>query len=122
MPYENSWEQHGVYRAFSGKVTGKELLQSIQQVEADKRFDTIKYVINNFLEVTEIDVSSRDIKVIAAIDAAAALSNPDIKIAQVATNPQIEKLNEIYSSISGQSPYPTKVFNNVEDARRWIKE
>ncbi|MEJ2142238.1 MAG: hypothetical protein P8Y24_07760 [Gammaproteobacteria bacterium] len=122
MSYKNIWEQHGIYRLFSGKLAGKELLESIQQVEADARFDSVRYVINNFLDVTEIDISPKDIKIIAAIDIAAALSNPHIYIAQVATDPQIEKLNELYSSVAGKSPYPTKVFNNLEDARKWLEE
>lgn len=122
MPYKNTWEQRGVYRVFSGKITGEEILEAVQKVEADARFDKIKYVINNFLDVTEIDVSPKDIKIIAAIDTAAALSNSDIKIAQLATDPQIAALNVLYSEAAGSSPYPTKVFHTLEDARKWIEE
>ena len=122
MPYKNTWEQHGVYRIFSGKITGQEVLQSVQEVESDNRFDNIRYVINNFLDVTEIGVSPKDIKIIAAIDTAAALTNPDIKIAQIATDPQIKALNILYSEVTGNSPYPTQVFSNLEDARKWLEE
>lgn len=33
MSYENSWEKRGVYRKYDGRVTGKEIIQAVQEVE-----------------------------------------------------------------------------------------
>lgn len=44
MSYENSWEKRGVYRKYDGRVTGKEIIQAVQEVEGDARFDSVRYV------------------------------------------------------------------------------
>ena len=120
MSYENIWEKHGVYRKCSGRVTGKEILQAVQEVESDNRFDLIRYVINDFLDVTEVDVSFEEIKLIAAIDNAAALTNPNIKVAQVTINSGIEDLAKFYSDRPGNNRYPSKLFLSLDEAREWV--
>lgn len=120
MSYENIWEKHGVYRKYNNCVTGKEILQAVQDVESDNRFDLICYVINDYLDVTEVDVSFEKIKIIAAIDDAAALTNPNIKVAQVTTNSAIEDLAQFYSERPGNNRYHSKLFTSLDEAREWI--
>lgn len=122
MSYENVWETDGVYRKFSGKLTGDEILESVQLVEADSRFDSIRYVINDFLDVTEVDVSPQKIKTVAVIDSAATLSNPDIVLAQVTTNPKVEDVIARYAQAPCPHAYPFKIFTRLELAREWVSK
>ena len=64
-----------MYRKYNDRVTGKEIRRAIEEVEGDARFELVRYVISDFLDVTEQDVTPRDIEIIAAIDHAAALTN-----------------------------------------------
>ncbi len=121
MPYENVWEQQGVYRKYRGLVTGKEILKAAEEVEGDSRFDHIRYVINDFLAVTEQRISPKEIRIIAAIDKAAALSNPDIMVAIVATEQAIQEMAALYCDLSIDSPYPTRMFTGLDEAREWLK-
>ncbi len=79
-----------MYRKYRGLVTGKEILKATEEVEGDSRFDQIHYVINDFLEVTEQLISPKEIRITAAIDKAAALYNPDVMVAIVATEQAIQ--------------------------------
>lgn len=118
MTFVIHWETHGVYRKYRGSVDADELLESIQRVEGDARFDALRYVINDCLEVKGIDIPDAKMRLIAAIDSAAALSNPNIRVAVVATDRQIHALTQIYAAM--QHPYPTAVFPDLAAARAWV--
>jgi hypothetical protein len=118
MPFVIHWETQGVYRKYHGHVGGDELLASIQHIEADDRFDHIRYVINDFLAVAGHDVSTAKLRLIAAIDKAATLSNPNIRVAIVTTGAPILTLAQHY--VAAAPPYPTEIFPSVAAARAWI--
>lgn len=119
MAFEIVWEIRGAYKRFRGHVTDEELLQSSILVEGDSRFDSLRYVINDFLAVESYSVSEAKVRIVSAIDAAAALSNPHIRIAIVATDQQIHALAELYVA-SPLNAYPTQIFGDIEDARAWL--
>lgn len=119
MSYENIWEGHGVYRKYVGTMTGKEIIQAVQEVEGDHRFDSIRYVINDYLDVSGADVSDREVKIIAAIDRAAALTNPDIKVAMVTNSKKIFDMATMYCEMP-DVPYPSRTFTELDEARDWV--
>ena len=119
MSYINIWEEGGVYRKYTNFITGGEILQSIQDVHGSPDFDSISYVINDLLDITEYDISNNDIKTIVAIDKASALSNPNIKIAVVAAMPSIQNLTSLYSELINNTPFSCNVFSTIDEAREW---
>lgn len=118
MTFVIHWETHGVYRQYHGHIGGDELLTSVQRVESDARFDGLRYVINDCLGVLGIDIPDTTIHLLAAIDQAAALSNPNIRIAVVATDRQIQALSQLYAGT--QRGYPLAVFPDLAAARAWV--
>jgi hypothetical protein len=121
MPYKNSWEQHGVYRKYSGQVTGSDILQAIEEIAADPRYDDIQYVINDFLEIAGSQVTDQEVELIAAMDYAASLSNPNIRLAIVTTDPLMQQLLLQYSAVSPPS-FPTEIFSDLDASRLWVGE
>ncbi len=119
MSYEIIWESRGVIKRFFGHVTSQEMVQSVVEIEKDARFDTLRYCINDFLGITGISSSSRDVEEISIIDKGASLTNPRIKIAVVATSPEVISLANEYANSSLNS-YPTKIFSSLDDAGSWI--
>ncbi len=119
MAYEIVWESRGAYKRYFGHVTDEELMQSLIKIESDPRFDDIRYVINDFLEVEGFAVSEDSVRVLSALDNAAASSNPNIRIAIVATDLQIQALAELYAG-SPLNVYPTDIFLNSGAARAWL--
>lgn len=119
MPYELIWEPKGVIKRFYGNVSAGELLKAGIDTEADHRFDTYRYVINDFLDCTGIVVSPSVVDEIAAIDLAASASNARIKIAVVATAPEIIAVASQYAD-SDMNVYPTRIFSTLAEARAWL--
>lgn len=119
MAFELVWETRGVYKRFYGQVTGEDLLHSVTKVESDHRFDDLRFVINDFLGVDEFSVTEENVLMISAIDSAAATSNPNIRIAIVATDSHIQALGKLYAH-APLTVYPTEIFLNTGDARNWL--
>lgn len=69
--------------------------------------------------MTEQDISPQDIEIIAAIDKVAAVTNPDIKVAVVATMAAIQDMAPLYCELSENIPFPCKLFTNLDEAREW---
>lgn len=119
MGFEIVWEARGACKRFFGHVSDDELMDAVADIEGDARFDELRYVINDFLQVDSFGVTEETVLAISAIDAAAALSNPHIKIAVVATDSQIQTLAELYAA-SPWNAYPTEIFSTIEAARAWL--
>ncbi len=121
MGYEIIWEPRGVVKRFFCEVTSQDMLQSVAETEGDSRFDELRFVINDFLEITGLSSSHHDVEEVAAIDSIAAITNPRIKVAIVTTSPVVKEMGEGYIN-SPLNHYPTKIFQTLEDARNWITQ
>ena len=119
MSYEIIWEPAGVIKRFFGEINGAELMQAGIDTEGSSRFDELRYVINDFLEVTAFSVGTDHVDEIAAIDQAASITNRNIRIAVVATHPEIVALADHYAR-SPMNVYPTRIFLTMAEGRAWL--
>lgn len=120
MPYQNKWEDRGLHRTFTGKVTGSEILNSNLALHGDPRFDHIQYVLNDFLTITDFDITTKDVNTISTIDNVAAISKTRLKIAILANNIDLLKWVNAYLKMMQDSPYEAAVFSTRDDALRWV--
>jgi len=121
MGYEIIWEPRGVVKRFFGEVTSDDMLKSVADSEGDSRFDELRFVINDFLDITAVSSSHHDVEEIAAIDSIAAVTNPRIKVAIVTTSPVVKEMAEGYIN-SPLNHYPTKIFQTLAEGRQWIAQ
>jgi hypothetical protein len=119
MAHDVSWEERGVWFRFYGDVPFEEIHKAYSGFNGDSRFDTQRYLIVDFSGAEKIVFPEEEMKNIVAMDTIAALSNPYLNAAMVANTPEIKKVASLYAT---NSPWDSKVFNNIEDARTWIKE
>jgi hypothetical protein len=119
--FEHIWEERGLVRRFIGHVTAEELANSAILDQQDPRFDTMRYVINDFRACTSVNAPPEAIEEIAATDAGAARTNDTIHIATVSDDPDVLAITDMYQK-AGYSPYPTQNFNTMEAARAWLSE
>jgi hypothetical protein len=122
MTCKTIWEEKGLYRVFSDALESSDLFDEQEGVYADPRFDDLRYQINDFTNLVDIHISLDDVSKIAAIDKAAALSNPNIISAIVAIDDTQLALISWYMAQAISSPWATKTFRSVEEAREWITE
>jgi len=117
---EYSWEATGLYRHFTNKINGQEVLNDNLNLQGDSRFDDIKYVINDFTDIADFDFSDIDIQKISITDKVASISNPTIKIAIITTIESLLVWIELYCKSMEGSLYDCKIFDNSEDAYKWV--
>lgn len=118
MGYELIWEPRGVVKRFTGKVSDQDMLQSVVESEVDRRFDSLRFVINDFLAIQDITTSVQVVEEISAMDSGAAFSNPRIKVAVVTTSIDVISLATAYIN-SPLNQYPTRIFSTMAEARTW---
>ena len=94
MPYCIDWEPQGVYKKYTGQVTGQEFLKAVHTVNVSPNFHAYRYVINDFSDCTEFDLPGNysDDALAAAIGAHA--SNTKFIAAFVARHPDIRNTLE----------------------------
>ena len=120
--HSNDWETLGLYRKFTDKVTGQEILTSNLELQRDPRFYDINFVLNDFTPIIDFDITNIDITKITVMDNVALKGNPNIKIAIVATLELFRKWVEIFVDTMKGTPFECTLFDSVEDARKWISK
>ena len=119
MPYSLTWEPAGVYKKFTGVVTGAELLQSVVEVSGDARFGSSQYEVSDYLDADNTDFSQDALNEVRAVRIGSFMHNPRIKVAIVTHDTEIQQ--RIYSTIAARlTLHQTKVFNAVADANIWL--
>jgi len=121
MTYELTWEPGGVVKRYFGHVTCAEILAASKESQSDYRFDQYRYSINDFLGCTEFVTDPIGLEELAAFAGASELSNSNIKVAIIATMPEIIAAMKEYSGLALQT-YPTRLFSTLAEARVWIAE
>lgn len=119
MPYELTWEPGGVVRRYVGAMTVAERQRSFEQICGDPRFDSLRFAITNYLDVTSYEVEPKATEEIAALHIAPLVTNPHLAIAAVAVDPVVlEAIRHFISLDFIGAPY--RVFSTEQEARRWL--
>ncbi len=119
MPYSLTWEAHGVYKKFTGVVTGEELLQSVIEISMDIRFGSALYEFSDYLGAEATEFSQDALNEVRAVRIGSFMGNPRIKVAIVTHDTEIQQ--RIYSTIAARlTLHQTRVFHAVADANAWL--
>lgn len=121
MALEITWESNGVYRKFFDTVSTADLNRAVQEVHEDPRFDGLTYSINDFLEVTSVDVPKSAVGAAVLKTIGDSGANRKILLAVVTANQEVRALVEFYINPS-YLPYPAKICQTVDEARAWISD
>lgn len=118
MPYQTIWEKHGIYVSYSGQTSDEEVARFAQEGQSDERFTDLHYVLHDFLNCTGASFSTPRIEELSAIDSAAAVSNPRIKIAVVTDREDVLAMVRAYLD-TGFPGFALRVFTALAPAREW---
>ena len=120
MPYSVEWKERGAHWKFTGIVTGQEILQADLDLYGDERFDNLSYALFDFSGGTSFALTEKEMKEIAYLDMASTPTNPNIKLAIVASHDVMKKMSGLYAEYMELSPWETKIFDTVEEAKQWL--
>ncbi len=120
MPYSIHWEPRGVYKKYTGLVTGEEFLHAVRQVNAHPDFGAFHYVINDFLACTAFPVSKSEYDDILAAAIGANVSNPKFVAAFVAADAALAASLESMVE-NARSCMRVRIFGDLAAARGWVE-
>jgi hypothetical protein len=120
MSYKLTWEDKGALAHFKDAVNDQDLKEIVSRFYGHENFDSINYLLIDFLEVDMFGVASKTLRHIGAMDRAAAMSNPRVKVAMVTDNAAFIDQLSSYEKASQGSPWPLCYFTSTEEAREWI--
>jgi len=120
MSYINTWESEGLYRKFVGEISGDEILESNYELQADPNFQEIKYIINDFTEVTGHSIETAHTKAYATSDDIISNTKGKLKIALVVIQPSLMALANSYLEEMRGKLFECEMFQSIEDARKWV--
>ena len=121
MPCEIVWEHRGVHKQLSGHLSASEFQRSVEAIQADPRFDEIRYVINDFSAVTGHELDEQRLLELAAIQYGAQASNPQVRVVYVGADPQLARRIRSALIDSQRSLYRVALFDTLPQARDWLQ-
>lgn len=120
MPFEITFEPRGAYKRFWGVVSGSEIVDSTFKVQAHPDYDRFRYSINDMLGVESFAYTDADIETLAVHNLGAMRTNPRVKIAVVSNHARATEIIRALASGRFRS-HPMKVFETLDDARKWVE-
>jgi len=120
MSHTIIWEPEGYYRKFEGEVSGEEILDSNFELQADPRFQSIKYVINDFTQIESHTIEIAHTNAYATTDEIVSLTKGALKIAIVVVNDDLLALAENYRQQMLGNRFDCEIFQSLDDARKWV--
>lgn len=123
MPFEHTWENHGFYATFWGKVTEREIETKNVHFSNDRRCEKSEYQIFDGSGIDTFELSDQDITKMASNDIGMGFYLKRFSVVFVSTKPGFRKAIEQYISICQRSGLSWKfhICNSLPQARAWIK-
>ena len=120
MPHTYTWETNGLLRKFTGEISPEDILQSNFELHIHPKFEEIKYIINDFTEVTDLIVDVSHTKIYASTDDIISDTKGKFNIAIVVTKDAHFDLANNYRNEMKNRSFKCEIFQTIEDARKWV--
>jgi len=120
--YSIAYEDEGAYVRMHGVCTYKDVLEATISLWENPSFESIKYEIFDYLDVTEVNFSDYEVVELAYRDNVASRMTRRAKMAIVATHPDILELSKVYRKTLPESSFDFVVTDTPEAARIWVME
>lgn len=121
MPHKLIWEEKGLYRCFSGIVSGDEILESNFKLHELPNFADIEYIINDFTHVEGHEIRPVHTKSYATSDIIIATQKGVLYIALVVNQTELLQLAKVYQQLMIDQLFKCEIFETLENARHWVK-
>ena len=120
MAYTNVWEPGGVTTRFIGFVTAEEYVRSAEDICADPRFDELRFVIKDLLDIAGHSIDNATADPIGAIRYGARFTNPNIYLVLLTTDERLVPFAHPKADSFLHGLYETHAFPSDAAARGWL--
>lgn len=122
MEFKLIWNNNNVIIECSGDFTTPDFIFANNLLIGDIRFDKMKYQIWDFRKVNEVLMDEGTLEVVKALDKSSMVWNSNLKVALVAEEDYHKEILETFISMLDSLSWPTKLFDNMDNALKWCKE
>lgn len=122
MDHTYNWVGNNIEIKLKGRLVIDDIINFNNMIYGDSRFDEMRYQIVDFTDVTEIDITENDIKLVSTLEKVATRWNNNIKIACVAPPQYDPELLDGYIQILSSTGWQCLVFVSFQEAEIWVKE
>jgi hypothetical protein len=106
-----------------GIITGQELLDAVSyRFASEERIKHYVYGISDYTEVTDSQISSAEVKIVAEKDKKVAAINPNLVIAIAAPKDVMFGLSRMFQVYAEETGWDITVYRNLEEAQSKIRE
>jgi len=122
MAYNIIWQKQGVLIQYYNAVNLNDLLEVNNNLLSDSRFDRCIYVMANFTNATNNNISKQDIKVVGVLHKTAS-NFVKIRFLILITNkPELYNLTTVYIKIMNESGVKTCRVDNYKEAVSFLED
>ena len=122
MAHTYNWEPEGLYRKFFDEISAEEILSSNFEIQRAPEFTDIKYLINDFTDVTGYTLTEEHTGIYAKTDDIISDSKGKLAIAIVVGNKEQKAFAEAYRQQLTNKFYIVEIFDALQDAREWVEK
>jgi len=122
MAFTHKWIDQGLHVKFFDKLTSEDLIKSNSKMVGDAEFDRIKFLIVDFIDITDIEVNDVDVNVSINFAINTDHYNRNLKVALISNNKELNLLVEkfITDSLLEIPHAQHKLFKNISEAELWF--
>jgi len=121
MTFNITWDKKGAYIKFRGVVNAQDLIDANNYLISNVNFDGINYQIFDFLNIDDFKITSFDISIIGVMDKSQTEFKKEMRVAIVTQNDYVREITREYKELMKESTWVTKVFDDIEIAKQWVK-
>jgi len=122
MSFEIEWIKSNAVVRFYDQLTFQDFRQVNDLIYGDPRFDNMEYQIADFTDVSSIQLTNNQVKVLSTLEKGASRWNESVKVAHVTRDTYLQNLVHAYERDMQQTNWSCKLFDNLTDAQTWCTE
>lgn len=119
MAYKIEWGENCVHIKYSGNINVNELFKVGGLISSNLNFESLNFVISDFLKVKSLIISELEIKNISSRDTIPSILNPNIKLSVISKNSDIQEMVFKYIELMKVNEWEIKLFDNLEESQKW---
>lgn len=122
MSHETEFQEAGLVWTFRGNISYDEIIAANSEAWNRADWDELKYQICDFTNAESIELGEEDMKAASYTDRAAVQRRGLLKVAIVATKPEVVKVCHFYmDQVDGEKNISAALFPNRLEAFVWAR-
>lgn len=122
MDKEIFWSDEGIQIKYKGDLYLNDIIAVNRLISNNPKYIFIKYQISDFLGLTSLSMSKKDIESLSEFQVIPTILKPNLKLAVVSDNNDFREKVLEFIDLMKYNDWNIKLFNNLVEAKEWCEE